>query len=678
MKPKSFKSTQEPLGHYIFNVEDIVIKGDRIEINRIVVEDHSGEVILQKDQSLAVLLDSDNPVSGLVFGRVARVDNTSGRVRLMLEEHKRSSEFQWTMFLQKLKKECGSGDHNKKQRVLHVIKMQERVENLPASIKLKVQIYPDTAYRGNDKDKFLYEIQERLSYDSKLPLEELSDLISSVTLQASITVNEAKYSRRLRGYNVTTSIATEFPLSISKSLSDNFKINIPRSPIGQQLLATMRFDTENNTTQQIVLDEALDEMSPDTDGDWYALSIYDFETNTYLCHQEKIKKIETSQSGGYYGIELSDEITASFLREQEIKQSLCIFHQYKPLPIDEDVPFDEGFDEQFDEQFEPTEPTDQDHRQQLEFNYDAYEIKEDDAVAGKKYLRVKVDNRKQLEVLREIETVSVMVNGIDGIDGIDFMTIEGVTWNNELNHGLLDLRVFDHNIFLDKVEAHQDQPKLVIKGAQHAIAQDSALMLTFWPTERPISSPEQLIPDLTKYLEGGKRIIEDVGAWLEQRSVALDVVDAEHVPQMAIMRTKSSATPGVSFEISSSKDEMYTYYDVGGMDFDELETRVYTSEFLERLTRRFESISNVNLVLHLEEIKQKQIELTQRQLMSVYNSVEKHLVCSNEKIHKIMRKKKYGKCIYRIVVKHGVAARQIAYGKYQNCTLYLDNIQPWN
>ena len=171
MTLKSFKSNgDDPIlfGHRIIDLADIVVvEGGRIEINikhTDLGDGYSFDPAIQiKEEIFAVLLDSDNPVSGLVFGRVARVDNTSGRVRLMLEEHKRSSEFQWTMFLQKLKKECGSGDHNKKQRVLHVIKMQERVENLPASIKLKVQIYPDTAYRGNDKDKFLYEIQERLS-----------------------------------------------------------------------------------------------------------------------------------------------------------------------------------------------------------------------------------------------------------------------------------------------------------------------------------------------------------------------------------------------------------------------------------------------------------------------------------------------------------------------------------
>ena len=320
----------------------------------------------------------------------------------------------------------------------------------------------------------------------------------------------------------------------------------------------------------------------------------------------------------------------------------------------------------------------------FEIDSDAYDTRR--SIAGKRSLRVKVDNRDILEVLKKTKPVSLTVNGM-GYHRAKLMTVEDGIWDDDLKQGSFELSSHklneDYISFLNKIEANR--PDLVIKGVQRASPeQASVLSLTLRPyvLQTTGTSLEQLIPDLTKYLEGGKRIIEDVGAWLEQRSVALDVVDAEHVPQMAIMRTKSSATPGVSFEISSSKDEMYTYYDVGGMDFDNLIAHAYASEYPNdhelSSTPIIESISNVNLVLHLEEIKQKQIELTQRQLMSVYNSVEKHLVCSNEKIHKIMRKKKYGKCIYRIVVKHGVAARQAAYGKYQNCTLYLDDIQPWN
>ena len=687
MTLKSFKSNgDDPIlfGHRIIDLADIVVvEGGRIEINikhTDLGDGYSFDPAIQiKEEIFAVLLDSDKPDSKVLFARgrklaVAGVDNTSDRAKLMLEEHKRSSEFPsivWTMFLQDLKKECGSDDHNKKQKMLHVIKMQERVDDLPASIQLKVQF---DKVLENGKDKLLYAIQQRLEYDSKLPLDELSDLINSVTPQAVLTMtvgDEAKYSRRLNGYNVTTSIATGFPLSISKSLGGNFKINIPPLPIEQQLLPTMRFDTENNTPQQSQLAEVL----PNIDDHW--LSIYDFEKKTYLCHREKI--IETSQSGECV-IELSDEVTASFLREQEIKQSLCIFHKYKPLLVDEDFkPEDE---------LEDRTPVDKPF---LEINYDAYEIKEDYANPGKRILRVKVDNQRHL--LREIETVSVMVNGHDydfaGIhDPVEFMTIEGV-WDNELNQGFIDLSVFDlnksgqstyTNLFLDKVEAHQHQHKLalVIKGVQHAIAQDSALMLTLRPEALPTSTSsdlEQLSMDLTAYLEGGKRKLEHVDAWVKQRQ-SLDVVEVEHVRPLAIMRTKSSVTPRVSFEISSSKNGRCTYFDVSGGDTAELKTHVYASEIPERPRSRLESVSNVDFVLHLEEVKQQIFQ--EYPIMSVYNSVDKHVVCNNEKIYKIMRKKKDGKCIYRVIVKHGVAAKQLAYGKYQNCTLYLNDIRPWD
>jgi hypothetical protein len=707
MKPKSFKSNggdQFLFGHCIIDPADIVFEGSRIEINinNINNTDFAGDghsfdpeepVEQIEDQIFAVLLDSGKPDSEVLFARgrrlaVAGVDNTSDRARLILEEHKRSSEFQstvWTMFLQDLKKAFGSDDHNKKQKVLHVIKMQNRVENLPASIKMKVQ-FDKVLENGKDK-LLLYAIQQRLFDYGKISLDELSKLISSVTPQATMTVgDEVKYSRRVDGYNATTSIVTRIPLSISKSLGDNFEITIP-SPFEQQ--ATMGFDTENNTAQKTRFDEVLDEILPEMLPINYepfpsaSLSIYDFEKKTYLCHRENIKKIETSQSGEY-GIGLSDEkIVASFLREQEINQSLCIFHKYKPLEDEDQKPVDEledrtPVDELVDKPF-------------LEFNYEAYEIKEDHANPRKRYLRVKVDNRRQLEVLREIETVSVMVNGIDGIDDqVEFMTIEGV-WDNELNQGFIDLSVFDPNksgqstypnLFLDKVEAHQHQHQLdlVIKGVQRAILQKSALMLTIRPEAlSPTStSPdlEQLSIDLTAYLEGGKRRLEDVDAWVKQRQ-SLVVVEAEHLPQLAIMMTKSSVTPGVPFEISSSKNGRCTYFDVSGGDIAELKTHVYTSEIPERPTPRLESVSNVNFVLHLEEVKRPQEDALrgyQNQIMSVYNGENKHVVCNNEQVHKIMRKKKDGKCIYRIVVKHGVAARQMAYGKYQNCTFYLDNL----
>ena len=161
MKPKSFKSngaTANPDSHHIFNLEDIVIIGNWIEIKALVDESSFSVVLdgglddhaalgpdLASGDVVAVAIDDDRDVL------MAMVDDIkqNGQWRSRLVEYKQQEKFRssnplssarWTSFLEKLKKKCGSDHHNKKRKtLLHVIKMAKAREAKPESIQLTVR-----------------------------------------------------------------------------------------------------------------------------------------------------------------------------------------------------------------------------------------------------------------------------------------------------------------------------------------------------------------------------------------------------------------------------------------------------------------------------------------------------------------------------------------------------------
>jgi hypothetical protein len=71
-------------------------------------------------------------------------------------------------------------------------------------------------------------------------------------------------------------------------------------------------------------------------------------------------------------------------------------------------------------------------------------------------------------------------------------------------------------------------------------------------------------------------------------------------------------------------------------------------------------------------VQPQQIAAIQGAYVSIYNGEKGHGVCNNERIWRVLRKKKDGKCIYRIVIKKGARANRIAHGKHRKCVMYID------
>jgi hypothetical protein len=85
-----------------------------------------------------------------------------------------------------------------------------------------------------------------------------------------------------------------------------------------------------------------------------------------------------------------------------------------------------------------------------------------------------------------------------------------------------------------------------------------------------------------------------------------------------------------------------------------------------------------NFVVILEEVRQQEARNLQSKKahLSIYSEDGGYAVCNNEKIDKILRKKKDGKCIYRIVIKNSVRANRIHHGKHRKCIIYIDRYWP--
>jgi hypothetical protein len=145
-------------------------------------------------------------------------------------------------------------------------------------------------------------------------------------------------------------------------------------------------------------------------------------------------------------------------------------------------------------------------------------------------------------------------------------------------------------------------------------------------------------------------------------------------------------------EIWASKNGEYMYMDLEPKDLANWQSVVHSSRLAAAVEAEpgqaqpmISEVKNRLLVEIMEEVKREkpeEVDPSKQQepygvFLSIYSeelySGEKSFaVCNNEEIHKILRKKKDGKCIYRIVVKNGARANRIYHGKHRKCIMYID------
>jgi hypothetical protein len=201
--------------------------------------------------------------------------------------------------------------------------------------------------------------------------------------------------------------------------------------------------------------------------------------------------------------------------------------------------------------------------------------------------------------------------------------------------------------------------------------------------------------------------VAELADWLgenHQLDPALMVTGAEYKPKVEGYNTESSVTGGLKIDVWMSADGEYSLFDLDPADQFQLanvESVVHSSTLGDGLPES--EVKRGSFAQLLEEVRQQKLEgaldevgradlmaevdplrydpsqypLSSQYRVSVHSAGEGgYGVCNNEKIWRVLRKKKDGKCIYRIVVKNSVRANRIHHGKHRKCIMYIDRYAP--
>jgi hypothetical protein len=191
---------------------------------------------------------------------------------------------------------------------------------------------------------------------------------------------------------------------------------------------------------------------------------------------------------------------------------------------------------------------------------------------------------------------------------------------------------------------------------------------------------ELLLVDPDKYVS-----LSELASWIAEKELpVLDVTGVEYWAPQKRYGTSSSVSDRVDIETWESKDRKYSFVDIP--DIGNVNSIQHISGFVYDKKAPVSKVKERRLVDELEEIRKAYEgayagardayagDSARYGYVSIYNGENGHGVCDNEQIWRVLRKKKDGKCIYRIVVKKGARANRIAHGKHRKCVVYIDRL----
>ena len=732
MKPKSFKSNgaiANPDSHHIFNLEDIVIKGNWIEIKALVDESSFSVVLdgglddhaalgpdLASGDVVAVAIDDDRDVL------MAMVDDIkqNGQLRSRLVEYKQQEKFRssnplssarWTSFLEKLKKKCGSDHHNKKRKtLLHVIKMAKAREAKPESIQLTVRreetanTLDENTHTQQDLVARIQAVIDEAAVEGRPPL----DLDDLERFLPSGVVDDAEYAPIQTELGAKTFVmnGVSFERGVDGCVES---ITISAEDLRQALYFNTKPESENPESEDRdrILDDVLDEWSS-SNKEQMGLSVYIHNTGVMVYQNKPVKNIK-KLSNRDYKIELEASLYAGRLAGVS-DIALVTITSYQAVGND-------IINETFALAPEILSISPE--------NYEFESVSNTNGSPPTQWFQINHPNEQLMSQFKKDDTYLVSVGGINAAFRVDSVKTDA---NNQRT---LDVFSYQGGGQFDLLKDQLKNGKVLnMKQSLRALPKaPAAMMLTLervchayddtdepaaaLPEPAPSGNPEIDDPstgddDLAEIADGIDELLQDDGEvglskvvdWFEQNPrgyPALVVAGAEYKPKQLAYDTKSSVTSGLKIDVWASKSGEYSLFDLKTKDLSSnWQSVVHSSTIVDELPEpesevkieRFAQLVDEVRQAALDEVKRekldevdldpsKQQELYDGVFLSIYseelyNGEEGYTVCNNEEIHKILRKKKDGKCIYRIVVKNGAMANRIYHGKHGKCIMYID------
>jgi len=723
MKPKSFKSTERRKYDLAYGVslkqryfQQLTPKHFRFGVDQLSID--SNEQILIKwsllldakdpdyyfdvfalDDNVAITIDTNSQVLLAIVTDVVQVDN---QLQVTLTEHRRELQalgqapsLQWISFLKELKK-CGSGHHNKKQKtLLHLIKIAQAQEDKPERILLTVR--PMRPIIDTDVVEPMQEaIIEAATEGSYLSLDEIEQffpeepkVIDANYFPRRVEVEATTFVRNGGRVEISTTLDIEGVLTDSITIS---KLDLTRDLIYNTKTPLLDEDPYHPAPEPMLADWEADSSNTER-----ILSIYSHEDGLAVYHNITVKNISVLPNGDVV-VALEHNLEARRLRSVDmanIDNALVTIIGYHTRPEEPAVP--PGWSPYPDDlirnpllaiapgmyKFLKPQPESNDRErlritEPLAQETGAANLDLSRFVEGEPYL-VSVGNTHSAAVRVD----SVTFDAVEKKATVDFAYEGG-------------RRVWG----LEQVPYAQQREKLSMKRLFEASPQQHAAITLTLERAAELDEPAAALPDgdsdgddLKAIADGIRGLLQDdpdgevslleLNAWLEQnqRDPDLKVIGVEHVAQQQPTETSSSVTGGMDIEAWEPENGKYMYLDLDPVDaqLTNVKSLFYKSRLVEDAPEPVSEVEEKLLVTHLDEMRAIDLDVVPggeygvNAFLSIYSAGEGgYAVCNNERIYRILRKKKDGKCIYRIVMKKGVRANRIAHGKHQTCVMYID------
>ena len=702
MKPKSFKSKgvqgdalsdmalmQSLPDHYNVPIGQIKIDSKQQYFEIMWKNDNGGE-ILDTGDIVAVTIDDGKDI---FLASISKVSMVGDHQRAILQSSKPSAE--WARFLTELKKKCDSGHHNKKRKtLLHIIKTARYIEDNPESIQLQVRQKlaqeNDPANSPGDLrdavEKIQEAIEEAAAAGERLDLAELADLF----LDYDVVIVDANHTSKQKKLDAMTIVANGVSLGISKTSDRKQLLTISEEALERALY----YNTEQNSPVVVDKDELEDLL--DTKQHRARVSVYSHDHDSIVYSNKSVQNI-TKSSNGEFKFELEPNLHAvSEIEDLEsaLESVLLTITIYDPVELVPEDPVDS-----VEPETDRLLPTLLEKNKMLEITPDMYKFESDLNTNKKKFV---ID--APVDALSQITPGDTYLIGVDNLHAA--VTVQNLIYEPEkrgeveFSHkggGRLDLleaalALSGNNPIMKRLNnAYQQGGEAIQWTLEYLPGADLA---GDNPPRAELVAIVDEIAALIREDQDGISVAE-LANWLEENHqldpTALMVTGAEYKPNENGYNTESSVTGGFIIDVWMSACGGYSFFDLEPQyQFENVRSMVHSSTIVGDDEIKSE-VEERGFVVILEEVRQQYIiqeadEPEQLQEarnlqskkahLSIYSEDGGYAVCNNEKIDKILRKKKDGKCIYRIVVKNSVRANRIHYGKHRKCIIYIDRYSP--
>ena len=684
MKPKSFKSTegllddgipdeQDRIEHYTFSVDQLRIdSNEQITIQLSPLPDAEDPFeVFALDDVVALAIDTRPEI---VMARVADIKHNE----VELVEHKpyqselgQTPSHPWTSFLKELKKKCGSGHHNKKQKRLHVVRMARAIEAKPESIQLTVR-QPDL-WDSQDVEDVAEQIRKKVFLEADGESVSLDDFRE--IFPAEPTVIAADYTPQRAAFEPMTYVinGAELRRDLVGSIET---ISIPKAVF------------ENAMTFHTGGADPLSLSDPKVS---WIVTAYSHDKD-YTTHDKRaIKKISVSQDDSTYDFELDVSLEARAPAPFMDNKHLVAISGYKPVADEDYLVAISGYKPVADEDFDLWIGGFDDRT--LAIGPDMYEFLSESNDGALPQLHITEPLKPEtLSRFEEGHPYFTSVGNTQAVFRVTSVLTDDVKKIATVVFGYEGGRI-------EQSPYAQQREALIMNRALEAFpAIDEALTLTiekdmpvvgvgadFDPVLDGADDPGH--PDLPQIAAGIDQFLQDeqdedlslteVASWIEENSnLPLKVTGVEHVAQRQAYETSSSVSGGVWVDAWESEDGKYIFVDMPA-SIENVKSIQHISKLLDDKKTPVSEVKERSLIAELEEMREANLGVIQGggyANVSIYNGEKAYGVCDNERIWRVLRKKKDGKCIYRIVIKKGAMANRIAYGKHRKCVMYIDRL----